>query len=117
MQVNEQNTLWAMEKLYKLACLPGYPKEAIHIEAYAEAFLRIVHNKTPREIWDAIRPGIEHPGLAKFPCGEHENDVDWIIRTILERCETVPMPVTIRRMYGRYISPSVKSVVDDEIQD
>lgn len=120
MKTQKERIRWASQQLSALAVLPGFPKDARALEAYADAFLRIVHNKTIREILEPLcvtASAKEELSEALAKLGGETNDVEWILRKILDECEMVPMPIKIRRMYSRYLPPSTKVDADSQSED
>ncbi len=107
MQLSEENLDWALGKLSRFDAWQGFPRSAEGIEARARSFLRLVHNRTVREIMtDAfIRQG-DDPSTIKFKLDPDLNDVDWILDLIEETMDQFPLPIQMREIYWAKLPPS-----------
>lgn len=109
MIINDENIKWALTKLARFKDWRNFPTTEEGLLARAESFLRLVHNKTVREI---IEGALEEHGTPK-PWPELEwklppdlNDADWILALVEENLEEFPLPVQMRRLYREKLPPA-----------
>lgn len=113
MEINESNVQWAMQKLSRFVGWPGFPQEPEGIESRARSFLRLVHNKTARQILVESRQAqgrdpsdLTFEILPKYGLAPEDNDVEWILNLIEETFEEFPKPIVMRRAYSPPLAPS-----------
>ena len=112
MIINDENVAWAVGKLSMFEGWRAFPKDTNILMDRARSFLRLVHNRTAKEIMeDACRPPrirrddgtVETLSVdidwSKKGIGPDENDADWILRIVQEEMEFFPLPVEMRRIY------------------
>jgi hypothetical protein len=102
MTINEENKRWAAGKLSRFSEWLGFPKTPEGIDAYARSLLRLVHNKTVREI-------LAESGVTKFDrCSLplDANDADWLLDLVYDSFEEFPMPIALRRVYTDRLPPA-----------
>jgi hypothetical protein len=103
MQVDEKTLAWGKDKLMQFKEWRDFPKSADSLRFRVELFVKMVENRTAREIiqgqnreWD---PEVHPCGI-----GNDTNDTDWLLETIAKTCERFPSHATMRRMYSQYFT-------------
>ena len=115
MQITEDNTRWAIRKLSRFTSWRGFPQDLDGVNGRARCFLRLVHNRTVREILteSAAKNGITFPpDKTDWKLEPDLNDADWILDLIEDTLEEFPLPVQMRRLYFQKLPPS--TTVGDE---
>jgi hypothetical protein len=106
MDQTPENLEWAMRKLSRFDTWQGFPRSAEGVTSRARSFLRLVHNRTVREIMtDAFIRQDKDPNTIEFKLDPDLNDVDWILDLIEETMEEFPLPIQMRRSTGRSCHP------------
>jgi hypothetical protein len=108
MRNTDENLAWAISRLLPFAKWPGFPKEEAELNIRAKAFMRLVHNKTVREILPAADPA---GNPTKYRIDPNLNDADWILDLIADTQEFFPLPVQMRALYSAYLPPASETYV------
>lgn len=103
MKINEENMAFAVKRLLAYSSWRNFPNQEGGIDIYVRAFLKIVHNKTVREILtENSLPGFTPTFKGLDP---DQNDVDFLLDLIAEQ-EYFPLPVQMRELYEAYLPPA-----------
>ncbi len=102
----EENVSWAAEKLSSFMGYRGFPPNDKILELHAKAFCRMVYN---RNVWEVIRdevptfprPDDDLDDMKRIGVDESTNDVDWLMKTLIEESTEYPLPPVIREIYDR----------------
>jgi hypothetical protein len=107
MHTTKENVEWAIRKLSRFRTWPGFPSDGEGIRSRARSFLRLVHNRSVREILtEAAERNRRDPALIEWKIDPEANDADWILDLIEETMETFPLPVQMREIYSTYVPPA-----------
>jgi hypothetical protein len=111
MQINEENTKWAIKKLSRFRSWQDFPPEIEGLNSRARSFLRLVHNRSVIEIMQeaflrgtgTAMPDIDWQSKGMDP---NQTDADWILDLIEETMERFPLPVQMRDIYRTKLPPA-----------